>query len=116
MFTRKATLLHAEPERFVWDESAELSPSGKSATAKDPTLDEVTDLLRRAAIPMLRETFVIHVANNFRLGVNRARAIVNEALMQGKFVEGRKTRPGAKKMLGFPEWFRPRQAGLEDRS
>ena len=113
---RKATLLHAEPGRFVWDESAELSPSGKSATAKDPTLDEVTDLLRRCAIPMLRETFVIHVANNFRLGVNRARAIVNEARVQGKFVEGRKTRPGAKKMLGFPEWFRPRQASLEDRS
>ena len=53
---------------------------------------------------------------NIRLGVNRARAIVNEALVQGKFVEGRKTCPGAKKMLGFPEWFRPRQASLEDRS
>lgn len=111
----QATLLHSEPECFVWDETADLSPSGKIAPAKDPSLDEVTDLLRRCAIPMLRETFVIHVSNTFRIGVNRARAIVNEALVQNRFVEGRKTRPGAKKMLGFPEWFVPRQASLEVR-
>ena len=43
-------------------------------------------------------------------------ATVNEALVQGRFVEGRKTRLGSKKMLGFPEWFRPHQASLENRS
>ena len=111
---RKATLLHAEPERFVWDESVDMSPSGKTAAQNEPTLDALVGLLRRCAIPMLKETFTIHAANNFRIGMNRARAMINEALNQNLIVEGRKTCPGARKMLGFPEWFTPRQGNLED--
>jgi hypothetical protein len=63
---------------------------------------------------MLKGTFAEHVANNFGIGINRARAMIDEALVQGLIIEGKKSRPGSKKMLGFPEWFKYRQSSLSD--
>ena len=107
-------MLHAEDERFVWDEEKDLTPSGKSAAEEPPTLAKLVELLRRCGIPMLKTTFAEHLANNFRIGINRAKAMIEEALVQGLIVEGRKTHPGAKKMLGFKEWFQLRQGDLAD--
>lgn len=111
---RKAMMLHAEDDRFVWDESTDLSPSGRSAADEPPTLSKLVELLRRCGIPMLKTTFAEHLANNFHIGINRARAMIDEALVQGLIVEGRKTHPGSKKMLGFAEWFTARQGDLAD--
>lgn len=111
---RKAIMLHAEDERFVWDEATDLTPSGRSAAEAPPTLARLVELLRHCGIPMLKTTFAEHLANNFHIGINRARSMIEEALVQGLIVEGRKTHPGAKKMLGFKEWFSLRQGELAD--
>lgn len=110
---RKAIMLHAEDAMFTWDD-IDLTPHSKSAIVEAPTLTKLAELLKQCGIPMLKGTFAEHVANNFGIGINRARAMIDEALVQGLIIEGKKSRPGSKKMLGFPEWFKYRQSSLSD--
>ena len=101
---RKAIMLHAEDAMFTWDENGD----------DDLTVDRVVSILRDCGIPMLKTTFITYLTNNLNVSINTARGIINEALVLGKIVEGKKTLPGSKKMLGFPEWFRPRQDSLSE--
>lgn len=106
-------MLEAEDTCFVWNQNREVV-TGKNAADSTAGLARLVELLRQCGIPMLKGTFADHLANDLCIGINRARAMIDEALVQGLIVEGRKSLPGAKKMLGFAEWFKARQGDLAD--